>query len=42
MIKKKSYEDEEISIVDRPIPKNATIESLESLVATLNFIDCFF
>ena len=39
MILKTSYEDEEISIGDRPIPKNATTESLEALGATLNFID---
>ena len=39
--KQPSYEDEEISIWDRPIPKNATIEALESLGATLNFIGIF-
>ena len=33
------YEDEERSIGDRPIPKNETTEALESLGATLNFID---
>ena len=37
--KQPSYEDEECSIGDRPIPKNATIESLEALGTTLNFID---
>ena len=42
MIKKLSYEDKEISIGDRPIPKNETIEVLEALGATLNFIDCWF
>ena len=39
MIKKPSYEDEESSIGDRKIPKNATIEALEALGATLNFIN---
>ena len=34
-----SYEDEESSLGDSPIPKNATIESLEALGDTLNFID---
>ena len=38
MVLKNSYEDEESSIVDRPIPKNATTEALEALGATLNFI----
>ena len=33
------YEDDEISIGDRSIPKNATTEVLKSLGATLNFID---
>ena len=34
-----SYEDEGISIIDRPIPKNETIESLESLGSNLKCID---
>ena len=34
-----AYEDDEISIRDRSIPKNATTEGLESLGATINFID---
>ena len=34
------YEDEESSIVDRPILKNATKEALEALGANLSFIDC--
>ena len=34
-----AYEDDEISIGDRSIPKNATTEALEALGATLNFID---
>ena len=38
-LKKPSYEDEESSIGDRPIPKNSTTEALEALVAILNFID---
>ena len=33
------YEDDESSIVDRLIPKNETIESLEALGATINVID---
>ena len=37
--KKLAYEDEEISIGDRLIPKNATSEALEALVDTLNSID---
>ena len=37
--KQPSYEDEDSSILDRPIPKNATTEALEALGATLNFID---
>ena len=37
--KQPSYEYEEISNWDRPIPKNTTTESLESVVSTLNFID---
>ena len=36
--KQPAQEDEEISIGDRLIPKNATTEALESLGATLNFI----
>ena len=35
--KQPSYEDEEISIWDMPIPKNATKEALEALGATLIF-----
>ena len=34
-----SYEDDEISVGDRSIPKNATTKLLKSLGATLNFID---
>ena len=34
-----AYEDDEISIGDRSIPKNATVEALKSLSDTLNFID---
>ena len=34
-----AYEDEESSTGDRPMPKNAIIEALEDLGATLNFID---
>ena len=34
-----AYEDDEISIGDRPIPKNTTTKALEGLGATLNFID---
>ena len=33
------YEDDEISIGDRLIPKNATTEALEELGDTLNFVD---
>ena len=33
------YKDDEISIVDRAIPDYATIKTLESLSATINFID---
>ena len=36
---KTSYEYEESSIGDRPIPKNTTTEALEALGTTLNFID---
>ena len=36
---KPAYEDNEISIGNRSIPKNATIKDLKSLSATLNFID---
>ena len=36
--KKHSYEYEESSIGDRPIPINSTIEALGALGATLNFI----
>ena len=35
------YDNDEISIVDRPIPKNATTKLLEALGATLNFIGCW-
>ena len=34
-----SYEDDQIIIVDRPIPKHATTEALEALGDTINFID---
>ena len=34
------YDDDEISIGGRPIPKNATTEALYALSADLNFIDC--
>ena len=37
--KQPAYEDEEISLGDRLIPKHATTESLEALGATLNFIE---
>ena len=37
--KQSSYEDEESSIGYRLIPKHVTIESLESLGDTLNFIE---
>ena len=33
------YEDDEISLGDRSIPKDATPESLGALGATINFID---
>ena len=33
------YKDDEISIVDRAIPDNATTKILEALGATNNFID---
>ena len=33
------YKDDEISIVDRAIPDNATTKKLEALGATINFID---
>ena len=39
MVKKPAYEDDEISIGDRFIPKHVTTESLETLGATLNFIE---
>ena len=39
MIKKPAYEDEEISIGDRPIPKHVATEELEALGATLSFIE---
>ena len=34
-----AYEDDESSIGDRSIPKNATTKLLKALCATLNFID---
>ena len=34
-----NYEDDESSIGDRSIPKDATTKSLKALGATLNFID---
>ena len=34
-----SYEDEEISIGDRQIPKTSTTEALKALGFTFNFID---
>ena len=34
-----SYEDEEISLGDSLIPKNATAEELKALGDTLNFIE---
>ena len=37
--KQPSYEGDEISIGDRPIPKIATTEALKVLGATINFID---
>ena len=37
--KEPACEDEEISIVDRIIPKNVTTEALEALCATINFIE---
>ena len=37
--KQPSYEDEESSIGYRPIPINATTETLEALVDTFNFIN---
>ena len=40
--KQPSYEDEEISIGDRPIPNNTTTEILEALGTNLNFIDIWF
>ena len=39
MKKKLSYEYEEISIRDRPIPKNSTAEASETLGVILKFID---
>ena len=33
------YKDDEISIGDRSIPNDTTIKTLESLCATINFID---
>ena len=37
--KQPAYEDEENSIRDRIIPKNATTEALEAFGATINFIE---
>ena len=37
--KQPDYEDEEISIGDRLIPKNATTETLKALGDTINFIE---
>ena len=37
--KQPAHEDEDISIGDRLIPKNAKIKLFEALGATLNFID---
>ena len=34
-----NYQDDEISIGDRVIPKHATVKALKSLGATFNFID---
>ena len=34
-----SYQDDEISLGDKVIPKNATVKALKSLGATFNFID---
>ena len=39
MKKKTAYEDDEISIVDRLIPKHVTTEELGALGAFLNFIE---
>ena len=39
MIRKSACEDDESSIGDRLIPKHVTTESLEALVATINFIE---
>ena len=39
MKKLPAYKDDEISIRDRLIPKHVTIEALEALGATRNFID---
>ena len=39
IIKKPAYENEEISIGNRLIPKHVTTEALEALVDTHNFID---
>ena len=38
-LKKSAYEDDEISIGDRSIPKNVTTKAFKALGATLNFID---
>ena len=34
-----NYQDDEISLGDRVIPKDATVKALKSLGATFNFID---
>ena len=39
--KQPSYEDEESSTGNNPIPNNATPEALQALGATFNFIDCW-
>ena len=39
--KQPSYEDEEISIGDSPIPKSVAAEAFEALGTTLNVIDIF-
>ena len=38
-LRKPAFEDYESSLGDKLVPKNATIEELESLVDTLNFIE---
>ena len=34
-----NYQDDDISLGDKVIPKDATVKSLQSLGATFNFID---